>query len=48
MWRFKPYGEVTIQMAQDANGSPANLMQVGQNMCLCGEVCEEVGWHESS
>ena len=29
MWRFKPYGEVTIRMAQDANGSPLNLMQVG-------------------
>ncbi|GLI62117.1 hypothetical protein VaNZ11_004653 [Volvox africanus] len=27
MWRFKPYGEVTIRMAQDANGSPVNLMQ---------------------
>ncbi len=30
MWRFKPYGEVTIRMAQDANGAPVNLMQVGQ------------------
>ncbi|PNW82944.1 hypothetical protein CHLRE_06g300550v5 [Chlamydomonas reinhardtii] len=27
MWRFKPYGEVGLRMAQDANGSPVSLMQ---------------------
>ncbi|KAG2495216.1 hypothetical protein HYH03_006822 [Edaphochlamys debaryana] len=27
MWRFKPYGEVGMRMAQDANGSPVQLMQ---------------------
>ena len=32
MWRWKPYGEVTIRYAQDANGAPVDLMQV----CVCG------------
>ncbi|GAX76343.1 hypothetical protein CEUSTIGMA_g3789.t1 [Chlamydomonas eustigma] len=27
MWRWKPYGEVTIRYAQDANGTPVELMQ---------------------
>mmetsp|Transcript_15921 Transcript_15921/g.34385 ORF Transcript_15921/g.34385 Transcript_15921/m.34385 type:complete len:916 (+) Transcript_15921:178-2925(+) len=27
MWRWKPYGEVTIRFAQDAQGAPVNLMQ---------------------
>ena len=27
MWRWKPYGEVTIRFAQDANGAPVELMQ---------------------
>ena len=27
MWRWKPYGEVTIRYAQDANGTPIDLMQ---------------------
>lgn len=27
MWRWKPYGEVTIRFAQDAIGAPAELMQ---------------------
>ena len=28
MWRWKPYGEVTIRYAQDGNGAPVDLMQV--------------------
>jgi hypothetical protein len=28
MWRWKPYGEVTLRFAQDARGQPVNLMQV--------------------
>ena len=35
MWRWKPYGEVTIRYAQDANGAPVDLMQVC--VCVCGE-----------
>ena len=31
MWRWKPYGEVTIRYAQDANGTPIDLMQVWVN-----------------
>jgi hypothetical protein len=27
MFQYKPDGEVTFRMAQDANGSPAPLMQ---------------------
>ncbi|KAF6253126.1 hypothetical protein COO60DRAFT_1703964 [Scenedesmus sp. NREL 46B-D3] len=27
MWRWKPYGEVTLRFAQDANGAPVELMQ---------------------
>jgi hypothetical protein len=27
MWRWKPYGEVTIRFAQDAHGAPVELMQ---------------------
>jgi hypothetical protein len=27
MWRWKPYGEVTLRMAQDAAGQPLDLMQ---------------------
>lgn len=27
MWRWKPYGEVTIRFAQDAQGKPVELMQ---------------------
>eukprot|EP00775_Hariotina_reticulata_P009883 gene9883-10040_t len=27
MWRWKPYGEVTLRFAQDANGAPIELMQ---------------------
>ncbi len=29
MWRWKPYGEVTLRMAQDAYGQPVETMQVG-------------------
>lgn len=27
MWRWKPYGEVTLRFAQDAAGQPVELMQ---------------------
>ena len=27
MWRWKPYGEVTLRFAQDAQGKPVELMQ---------------------
>lgn len=27
MWRWKPYGEVTLRFAQDASGAPVELMQ---------------------
>lgn len=27
MWRWKPYGEVTLRFAQDGQGAPVELMQ---------------------
>ena len=55
MWRWKPDGEVTLRYAQDANGSPLNLMQdplhyphgtkfmAPGRACVCARACAGEG-----
>jgi hypothetical protein len=38
MWRWKPYGEVTLRFAQDANVSRANGLESGTDRALLGAV----------